>query len=79
MVWGGGYAAVTDGLTEGPFVVVLLQAIEASQRLHAAIYRAAPAVREPRLSFATRCDVDCSAAVLPVFERLSQVTLSSLR
>jgi hypothetical protein len=44
MFWRGGYDPAADELTEGPFVVVVSQAVEASQRLHAAIYRAARAV-----------------------------------
>jgi hypothetical protein len=42
--WGGGYDPATEELTEGPFVVAISQAIDASQRLHTAIYRAARAV-----------------------------------
>jgi hypothetical protein len=34
----------TEELTEGPFVVAISEAIDASQRLHTAIYRAARAV-----------------------------------
>jgi hypothetical protein len=48
MFWGGGYDPTADELTEGPFVVVVSQAVEASQRLHAAIYRAARAVDASR-------------------------------
>jgi hypothetical protein len=48
MFWGGGYDPAADELTEGPFVVVVSQAVEASQRLHAAIYRAARAVDASR-------------------------------
>jgi hypothetical protein len=46
MFWGGGYNPGTQELTEGPFVVAVPQAIDASQRLHTAIYRAARAVDE---------------------------------
>jgi hypothetical protein len=48
MFSGGGYDPAADELTEGPFVVVVSQAVEASQRLHAAIYRAARAVDASR-------------------------------
>jgi hypothetical protein len=48
MFWGGGYDSAADELTEGPFVVVVSQAVEASQRLHAAIYRAARALDASR-------------------------------
>ena len=41
MFWGGGYDPATDELSEGPFVIVMSNAIAASQRLHTAIYRAA--------------------------------------
>ena len=41
MFWGGGYDPATEELTEGPFVVAISQAVDASQRLHTAIYRAA--------------------------------------
>ena len=44
MFWGGGYDPRTEEITEGPFVVAVPQAVEASQRLHAAVYRAARAV-----------------------------------
>jgi hypothetical protein len=44
MFWGGGYDPFTEEITEGPFVVAIPQAVEASQRLQAAIYRAARAV-----------------------------------
>jgi hypothetical protein len=48
MFWGGGYDPATEELTEGPFVVAISQAIEASRRLHTAIYRAAQAVDAAR-------------------------------
>lgn len=48
MFWGGGYDPVAEEITEGPFVVAVPQAVEASQRLHAAIYRAARAVDASR-------------------------------
>jgi hypothetical protein len=44
MFWGGGYNALTEEITEGPFVVAVPRAVEAARRLHAAIYRAARAV-----------------------------------
>ena len=44
MFWGGGYDPLTEEITEGPFVVAVPQAIEAAQRLYAAIYRAGRAV-----------------------------------
>lgn len=44
MFWGGGYDPATEEITEGPFVVALPRAVEASKRLHAAIYHAARAV-----------------------------------
>jgi hypothetical protein len=44
MFWGGGYDPAADELTEGPFVVAISQSIDASQRLHTAIYHAARAV-----------------------------------
>lgn len=48
MFWGGGYDPADDELTEGPFLVAISQAIDASQRLHEAICRAARAVDESR-------------------------------
>jgi hypothetical protein len=48
MFTGGSYDPATDELAEGPFGVVVSQAVEASQRLHAAIYRAARAVDASR-------------------------------
>lgn len=48
MFWGGGYNPTTDEITEGPFVIVVSEAVEASHRLHAAIYRAALAVDASR-------------------------------
>jgi hypothetical protein len=44
MFWGGGYDPVAEEITEGPFAVSIPQAVEASQRLRAAIYNAARAV-----------------------------------
>jgi hypothetical protein len=44
MFWGGGYDPAADELTEGPFVIVVHEAVEASKRLQAAIYRAARVV-----------------------------------
>jgi hypothetical protein len=49
MFWGGGYDPVTQEITEGPFVVVVPQAVEASRRLHAAICEAARAVDAAQL------------------------------
>ena len=48
MFWGGGYDPLTEEITEGPFVVAVPQAVEASRRLHAAIYHAARAVDASR-------------------------------
>jgi hypothetical protein len=48
MFWGGGYDPAADELTEGPFVIVVSRAVEASQRLHEAIYRAARALDASR-------------------------------
>jgi hypothetical protein len=48
MFWGGGYDAAAEVLSEGPFVVAISQAVDASQRLHMAIYRAARAVDASR-------------------------------
>jgi hypothetical protein len=48
MFWGGGYDPATEELTEGPFVVAISQAVETSQRLHMAIYRAARPVDASR-------------------------------
>jgi hypothetical protein len=47
--WGGGYDPFTEEIAEGPFVVAVSQAVEASERLHAAIYDAARAVDAHRL------------------------------
>lgn len=44
MFWGGGYNPVTEEITAGPIVVAVPRAVEASQRLHLAIYRAARGV-----------------------------------
>jgi hypothetical protein len=43
MFWGRWLHPLTEEIAEGPFVVVVPQAVEAA-RLHAAIYRAARAV-----------------------------------
>jgi hypothetical protein len=48
MFWGGGYDPLTEEITEGPFVVAVPKAVAASQRLQAAIYRAARAVDASR-------------------------------
>ena len=48
MFWGRGYDPATEELTEGVFVVAISQAIDASQRLHRATYRAARAVDASR-------------------------------
>jgi hypothetical protein len=48
MFWGGGYDPAAEVLSEGPFVVAISQAVDASQRLHTAIYRAARAVDASR-------------------------------
>jgi hypothetical protein len=48
MFWGGGYDPAADKLTEGPFAVVVSQAVEPSRRLQAAIYRAACVVDASR-------------------------------
>ena len=42
--WGGGYDPSTEELTQGPFVIVVPDALEAAQRLHRAIYAAGLAV-----------------------------------
>lgn len=44
MFWGGGYDPVAEEISEGPFVVTISRAVEASRRLYAATYRAARAV-----------------------------------
>jgi hypothetical protein len=44
MFWGGGYDPVAEEIIQGPFVVAVPRAVEASQRLQAAIYGAARAV-----------------------------------
>lgn len=46
--WGGGYDSSTEEITEGPYVVTVPQAVVASKRLHAAIYKAALAVDAAR-------------------------------
>jgi hypothetical protein len=48
LFWGGGYDASTDVINEGPFEVAVPQAIAASERLQAAIYRAARAIDSSR-------------------------------
>jgi hypothetical protein len=48
MFWGGGYDPAAEVLSEGRFVLAISRAIDASQRLHAAIYRAARAVDASR-------------------------------
>jgi hypothetical protein len=48
MFWRGGYDPAAEVLSEGPFVVAISQAVDASQRLHTAIYRAARAVDASR-------------------------------
>jgi len=44
MFWGGGYDPVTEEITEGPFVVAVPKAVEASLRLQSAIYQAGRAI-----------------------------------
>ena len=44
MYWGGGYDPITQQLTEGPFVLVIPNALEAAERLYQAIYAAGRAV-----------------------------------
>jgi hypothetical protein len=49
LYWGGGYDSTTDVIEEGPYKIHLGLAVEAAQRLHYAIYRAAKAIdRRPR-------------------------------
>ena len=50
MFWGGGYDPQTEELTQGPFVVVVLDALEAAHRLHRAIYAAGKAIDRHRAS-----------------------------
>ncbi len=50
MYWGGGYDPTTEELTEGPFVIVVSAALEASRRLQLAIYGAGQAVDRHRAS-----------------------------
>jgi hypothetical protein len=40
MYWGGGYDPATEQITEGPFVLNIPGAVDASERLHLAIYLA---------------------------------------
>ena len=47
MYWGGGYDPNTEQVTEGPFVIVIPDALEAAERLHQAIYAAGRAVDAP--------------------------------
>jgi len=42
--WGGGYDPATEELTEGPFTLVVPNALEAAEQLHQAIYGAGRAV-----------------------------------
>jgi hypothetical protein len=44
MFWGGGYEPATEQITEGPFVLDVPLAVDASERLHLAIYLAGRAV-----------------------------------
>lgn len=44
MYWGGGYDPATEQITEGPFVLNVPAAVDASGRLHLAIYLAGQAV-----------------------------------
>jgi len=44
MYWGGGYDPSTEAVTEGPFVIVIPDALESAVRLQRAIYTAGRAV-----------------------------------
>lgn len=44
MFWGGGFDPGTQQLTQGPFVIVVPDALKAAERLHRAIYAAGRAV-----------------------------------
>jgi hypothetical protein len=48
MYWGGGYDPSTQELTEGPFALVVPDALEAARRLYEAIYAAGRAVDNAR-------------------------------
>jgi hypothetical protein len=48
MFWGGGYDPSTDKLTQGPFEIVISDAIRAAERLHAAIFAAGRAIDRAR-------------------------------
>jgi predicted RNA-binding Zn ribbon-like protein len=46
--WGGGYDPATEKLTEGPFEILVPDAISAAERMHAAIYSAGRAIDQAR-------------------------------
>jgi hypothetical protein len=48
MFWGGGYNPETEVLTEGPFTIVIPQAVDAARRLYLAVYQAARAIDDMR-------------------------------
>jgi len=48
LYWGGGYDATTEQITEGPIVIHLPSAVDASVALHQAIYLAGKAVDRHR-------------------------------
>ena len=48
MYWGGGYDPSTERVTEGPFVIVIPDALESAMRLQRAIYAAGQAVDRHR-------------------------------
>ena len=48
LFWGGGYDPLTERLTEGPFEILVPQAIAAAERLQGAIYAAGRAVDRSR-------------------------------
>jgi hypothetical protein len=48
MFWGGGYDPVSERLRQGPFEIVVPRAIEAAERLQAAIYAAGRAIDRTR-------------------------------
>jgi hypothetical protein len=50
MYWGGGYNPATDEVREGPFVIVIPDALAAAKRLQRAIYAAGQAVDRHRAS-----------------------------
>jgi hypothetical protein len=48
MFWGGGYDPESERLTQGPFEIIVPQAIEAAERLQGAIYAAGRAIDRTR-------------------------------